>query len=67
MVDGAAVLFLVDRRSNTPARCEWDGRLIAPAGVRRGAKVSRRWCSNCCKSADQNRRLRRRLLPIQIP
>ena len=66
MADAAAVLLLVDRRSNTPARCEWDGRLIPPPGVSRGAKVSRRWCSNRCKSADQNRRLRRRLPTLAL-
>ena len=57
MVDAAAVLLLVARRSNTPARCEWDGRLIPPPGVSRGAKVSRRWCSGRCKSANHNREL----------
>ena len=57
MVDAAAVLLLVDRRATTPARCEWDGRLIPPPGVSRGAKVSRRWCSNRCKVANHNREL----------
>ena len=59
LAGAAGVLLLVKRRSNTPARCEWCARVIPPPGVSRGSRVSRRWCSNRCKSADQNRRLRR--------
>ena len=58
MADAAAVLLLVDRRSNIEGHCEWCARVIPPPGVRRGAKVSRRWCSGRCKSADHNQRLR---------
>ena len=57
LVDPADVILLVDRRANTPARCEWDGNIIPPPGVRRGAVVTRRWCSNRCKVANHNREL----------
>lgn len=59
MADAAGVLLLVDRRSNIEGHCEWCARVIPPPGVRRSHRVTRRWCSGRCKSADQNRRLRR--------
>ena len=57
LVDAADVILLVDQRTNTPARCEWCASVIPAPGVRRGSKVTRRWCENVCKSANHNREL----------
>ena len=57
MADAAAVLILVDRRSNIGGYCEWCAGEIPPPGVWRGRVVSRRWCSTPCKVANHNREL----------
>ena len=52
MADGAAVLLLVDRRSNITGYCAWCAGELPSPGVRRGHQLRRRFCCDACKSAE---------------
>ena len=52
LCDPNTVFLIMARRDSIQELCQWCGRRIEAAGVRRGHKLSRRFCGGPCKSAE---------------